>query len=119
MKICVCELSARDVGRLNKALERRYNFGDEGVMSLREYLKRKDTPEHKYVYTRHYGKQGDHLKRLRKEYSLWWGREGIGVPKMVWDRVDVPIQEREQRCRQCEEGTKEVSTNPFMKRGGW
>lgn len=100
------KLSARDAGRLNKALAKKFRF-DCGVMTLGQYLER-----FRWDYRFHYirklsrkKRQGSYtrLKTPAHEYSLWrtddQGQQvGIDVPKLVYDHAygHLPKKEKEQ-----------------------
>lgn len=90
-------LNARDRGRLEKALERPYNFGGSvGVTSLRTWLETR-TLTNKSKRVREYARRKRRgcypkLKRPVTEYTVWVGDgdTGVQVPKMVWDALNVP-----------------------------
>ncbi|MBN2003926.1 MAG: hypothetical protein JXA21_11270 [Anaerolineae bacterium] len=89
-------LPPRQRARLEAALAREYNFGDDGVMPLRAYLERKRGEwTHKTRTVRRYGYHRVHLeyrelRHPRTEYSIWRGSQGIDVPKLVYDALDLP-----------------------------
>lgn len=89
-------LLPRQRARLEAALARKYDFGDDGVLPLRSYLELKRGEwTHKTRTVRLYGDRRVHyeyreLRQPRAEYSIWRGRQGIGVPKLVYDALDLP-----------------------------
>ena len=85
-------------GRLQKMLEKRYNFSGE-ILSLGDYLRANvDRITHKTKYTRTHSTRRVCLeyKKLAHpvtEYTVWMGKHGIDIPKMVWDSL-VGVEER-------------------------
>jgi len=88
------------MGRLAKALDRRFTCSDGHVRTLRQRLEHR-TPLYKKEHIRHYTTKRVHLeyKRLKTpkhEYAVWYmdddGRKfGINVPKLVYTALqDVP-----------------------------
>lgn len=87
-------LSPRDKGRLEKCLSRKYAFED-GTMSLGQWLdKHREELTHKSKQERVYSRKKrrgeyEELKRPKVEYTIWTGRTGVDVPKMVWDAIEL------------------------------
>lgn len=82
------------IGRLRKCLSREYRFEDLGVMSLGLFLQKRP-PETKGTYTREYAnikRNGCYAKLAKPKttYSVWWGKSGMDVPKIVWDALNIP-----------------------------
>ena len=96
------------MGRLCKALDRRFMCSDNKVRTLRQRLEQR-TPLHKKEYIRHYARHkrdgcNAKLAAPKHEYTVWYldddGRDfGIGVPKLVFDALeDVPEKERTEEA---------------------
>lgn len=87
-------LSPMQMGRLNKALNRRYSF-DRGVMTLRRWLETSDLTHKTHTIRRFalHKTQGSYnkLKTPKHEYTVWQGDSGLLVPKIVYDALtDLP-----------------------------
>jgi hypothetical protein len=92
-------LSPRDRGRLDKALDRRFSFWLDGIMSLRLWLyiheaelTHKSRHERKYATKKRRGCYAE-LKRPKTEYTVWAGdQNGVQIAKIVWDVLDLPVK---------------------------
>jgi hypothetical protein len=89
------------VGRVVKALARRYRFSDGSVMPLGEYLEKRP-PLYRTHSVRTYARkkrQGCYakLKAPKHEHTVWYADgTGLDVPKVVWDAME-SIPERKAR----------------------
>lgn len=89
------DLSPHTQARLDKCLDRQYNFDGE-VMTLRDYLTSAPLT-HKTTYTRTRSTrktngQYPKLKRPVTTHTAWVGESGVEVPKLVYDALDLPQQ---------------------------
>jgi hypothetical protein len=84
--------------KLDAQLNKRWSF-DCGVMTMRDYLTQKP-PVSKHVCVREYSSQRIHLEYVKLaepklEYSVDYpDGTALGVPKVIWDWVNVPEGER-------------------------
>ena len=88
--------------RLEKSLNKLYNFGDSfktsGIMSLREFFEL-NPPLYKKIYIREYENHRKHLeyRKLSKpkmEYTIFYTENRcLDVSKMVYEYYDIPIRE--------------------------
>jgi len=87
-------LTKLQCGRLYKILEKVYNFNGE-YLSLGDYLRANtDRITHKTKTTRtktthRVNFEYKTLAHPITEYTVWMGKHGIDIPKMVWDALRV------------------------------
>lgn len=100
--------------RLEKQLDKLYNFEwTGGVLTLRDFIA-KYPPLYKNIYTQNYSEKKINLeyKKLDKpkiHYQIWYnylGNEyGIEVPKLVYDYLDLPtekpLESKKEVCKIC------------------
>lgn len=76
-------------GKLNKALDRKYNFSNGGIMPLRDYLDNQTFVRRTHTVRNISSKRVclEYIKiKETHNYTLWAaGDKGIDVPKMVYD----------------------------------
>ena len=99
LNIVYAQLTAMEIGRLNKALKRVYRF-DLGTMSLSLYLHRltfhRKSQQTRYYSRKRYCLEYKKLAQPLTDYTLWHldddGLElGTEVPKIVFDALpDIP-----------------------------
>ena len=93
-------LDAMRYGRVSKALAKLYNFSDGGIMSLGEYLASRNDWTHKSMSTRNHSTKKVHLSYVRTHKittrTVWHGRSGIDIPKLVYDLIDLPETVRDE-----------------------
>ena len=91
-------------GRLQKCLDRQYNFTSWGmsIMSLGDFIHAKAPVLKSYCYrelTTH--KRNGTYRQLatpKAEYTIWFTpdrKEGLDVPKIVYDALDLPEEKPE------------------------
>jgi hypothetical protein len=92
------ELSVLNAGKLEKAMNRLYDFGDKGIMSLKEFFKY-NPPLFKKIYVEEYSQHRVHLEYRKHttpkvKYEVFYNENRcIEVPKMYYDILDVPVKE--------------------------
>jgi hypothetical protein len=87
-------LDAMRYGRVSKALEKLYNFSEVGIMSLGEYLASRDDWTRKSRNVRNHSLKRVHLSHVKTRKittrTVWHGRLGIDIPKVIYDLIDLP-----------------------------
>lgn len=89
------KLSPQMRARLDAALARQYQFTSGRVMSLGAYLEcNREVWTHKSFRVRRHSQHKiggcyTELKTPVTEYTLWLGDQGIDVPKLVYDTVEI------------------------------
>jgi len=75
------------MSQLQKALAKQYRYYGYGVLTLGEYLNQR---------ARQMTRRGVDLVYMgasRWNYEIWFGDEGVRVPKVVWDTYpELPVQ---------------------------
>ena len=89
-------------GKLNKALDREYNFSGK-VMRLRDYLMFETVTSKKTYITNTSKKKVQGCYQETKDtykYCIWFDdNTGLDVPKMVYDTYDVPEKIVDERIK--------------------
>lgn len=97
-------LSAMNLGRVNAALAKSFNFSPVGVMTLREWLElnrdtlQKSVGDYQHKFDRRkfnrmgsYAEQAAYEARLAKPCYNAWYKDGycIEIPKIIYDVLNV------------------------------
>ncbi len=77
-------------GRLQKALDRRFNWAGVGIQTLGQHLAEKKFIK-KTESVSYFTKSGEPRKSPLVEWMLWEERYGTPVPKIVADTYDLPV----------------------------
>ena len=99
-------LTPMQLGRLNAALDKRYNFANAGVMTLRQFIESKGETackqigDHSASYDRrkfnrmNAKEQAAYEARLaRPDHQFYWDDcYSISIPKIVWDALELPLR---------------------------
>lgn len=103
--INTASLSPMQLGRLNAALDKRFNFSTAGVMTLGAFIRShagacsKRVGDHAHQYNRRkYNRMSAEDQRAydarlaRPDYQFRFGDGyAISIPKIVFDALDVPL----------------------------
>jgi hypothetical protein len=94
-------------GRVEKSLDKKFNFSTQGILTLREFIERfpdgkKSVGDHMFKWNRHkfnrmsYAEQKAYESRLSKEafFFNYSGDYSIEIPKIVYDILKVPVKDR-------------------------
>jgi hypothetical protein len=100
------DLSPMQIGRVNAALDKRFNFSEFGVATLRAFIEahapvaRKFIGDHSFEYSRtrfnrmNGAEQAAYEKRLARASYNFQFKDGIsiGIPKIVFDVLNIPLR---------------------------
>lgn len=103
-------LTPKQLGRLNKELDKKYDFSKFGVKTFRDLIdkgvfteKRTHAPEpNRKHLNRLFGpEQEEYLKRLedKTEYSVYAGDSSYDVPKVIYDALDIPDKTKKEETQ--------------------
>jgi len=106
-------LTPTQLGRLNKELDKKYNFSKHGITTFRELIDKgiftgKKTQGGRFN-RRHFNRlsneeQKEYEKRLdaKKEYLVSAGETSFDVPKVIYDALDLPDKTKKEEGKKDE-----------------